>query len=79
MVLGKLSVPGRQTNLDLVEQGPIALAVGAVGLLGLLGHFSFVYLSSFSLSLGDGPTEIEYCLKGPLSPKQLTNQNLFFN
>ena len=53
MVLGKLSVPGRQTNLDLAEQGPIALAVGAVG---LLGHFSLVYLSSFSLSLGDGPT-----------------------
>ena len=29
MVLGKLSVPGRPTNLDLVWQGPTALAVGA--------------------------------------------------
>ena len=37
-----------------VGQGPIALAVGAVG--GLFGHF-FSYLSflfSLSLSLGDG-------------------------
>ena len=30
MVLGKLPVPGRPTNLDYrVGQGPIALAVGA--------------------------------------------------
>ena len=31
MVLGKLPVPGRPTILITVGQGPIALAVGAVG------------------------------------------------
>ena len=38
-----------------VGQGPIALAVGAGG--GLFGHFysPLSFLSSFSLSLGDGP------------------------
>ena len=41
MVLGKLPVPGRPTNLDTVGQGPTALAVGAGG--GLFGHF---FLSS---------------------------------
>ena len=53
MVLGKLTVPGRPT-IWLVGQGPIALAVGAGG--GLFGHLYSVlsFLSSFSLSLGDG-------------------------
>ena len=40
----------------MVGQGPIAIAVGAGG--GLFGHFFSRYpffLSSFSLSLGDGP------------------------
>ena len=59
-MLGKLSVPGVLLSWVMVEQWPIALAVGAGG--GLFGHF-FSYLSllfSFSLSLGDGPilTEI---------------------
>ena len=55
MVLGKLSVPGRPTIWMIVGQGPIALAVGAGG--GLFGHFysPLSSLSSFSLSLGDGP------------------------
>ena len=54
MVLGKLPVPGRPTILIPVEQGPIALAVGAGG--GGLDIFTLVYpFSSFSLSLGDGP------------------------
>ena len=55
MVLGKLPVPGRPTFWIIVGQGPIALAVGAVG--GCFGHFysplSFFFF--FSLSLGDGP------------------------
>ena len=54
MVLGKLPVPGRPTTRIKVGQGPTALAVGAGG--GCLdifySHLSF--LSSFSLSLGDG-------------------------
>ena len=41
--------------LTIVGQGPIALAVGAGG--GRFGHFfsRLSFLSSFSLSLGDGP------------------------
>ena len=54
MVLGKLPVPGRPTIQITVEQGPTALAVGAGG-----GVWTFllssIFLSSFSLSLGDGP------------------------
>ena len=55
MVLGKLPVPGRSTNWITVGQGPTALAVGAGG--GCLDIFTLIYpfLSSFSLSLGDGP------------------------
>ena len=54
MGLGKLPVPGRPTILITVEQGPIALAVGADG--GGLDIFNLIYpSSSFSRSLGDGP------------------------
>ena len=54
MVLGILPAPGRPTIWMTVGQGPIVLAVGAVG--GLFGHFysHLSFLSSFSLSLGDG-------------------------
>ena len=50
MVPGKLPVPGRPTILITVWQGPTALAVGAGG-----GGLDILILSSFSLSLGDGP------------------------
>ena len=50
MVLGKL--PVRSTIWITVRQGPTALAVGAGGGL-FYSHLSF--LSSFSLSFGDGP------------------------
>ena len=55
MVLGKLPVPGRPTIWMIIGQGPIALAVGAGG--GCLDIFTLLYpfLSSSSLSLGDGP------------------------
>ena len=54
MMLGKLPVPGRPTNLITLEQGPIALAVGAGG--GGSEIFTLIYpFSSLSLSLGDGP------------------------
>ena len=59
MALGKLPVPGRPTIWMIVRQGPIALAEGAVCVWGggLYGHFysPLSFLSSFSLSLGDGP------------------------
>ena len=56
MVLGKLSVPRRPAIWMIVGQAPIALAVGA-GVGGFFGHFCspLSFLSSFSLSLGDGP------------------------
>ena len=55
MALGKLPVPGRPTIWITVGQGPTALVVGAGG--GCLDIFTLIYpfLSSFSLSLGDGP------------------------
>ena len=54
MVLGKLPVPGRPTIWITVGQGPTALAAGAGGsCLDILLYLSF--LSSFSLSSGDGP------------------------
>ena len=56
MVLGKLPVPGRPTIWITVGQGPTALAVGAGGVVWTF--FTLIYpsfLSSFSLSLGDGP------------------------
>ena len=51
MVLGKLPVPGRPTIWMIVGQGPNALAIR------LFGYFysSLSFLSSFSLSLGNGP------------------------
>ena len=57
MVLGKLPAPGHPTMWMTVGQGPIVLAVGAGG-WGLFGHFysRLSFLSSFSLSLRDGPT-----------------------
>ena len=55
MVLGKLPVPGRPTVWITVGQGPTTLVVGAGG--GCLDILTLIYrfLSSFSLSLGDGP------------------------
>ena len=73
-MLGKLSVPGRPTSLDVVGQGPIVLAVGAGG--GCLDSFSLINLFSFmSPSLWEvARYRLKYCLKGPLNTKQPTNQ-----
>ena len=74
MVLGKLPVPGRPTILITVGQGPIALAVGAGG--GCLDIFTLLYpFSPLSPSLWETARyRLKYCLKGPLNPKQPTNQ-----
>ena len=74
MVLGKLPVPGRPTIWITVGQGPTALAVGAVG--GCLDIFTLVYpFSPLSPSLWETARyRLKYCLKGPLNPKQPTNQ-----
>ena len=74
MVLGKLPVPGRPTIWMIVGQGPIVLAVGAGG--GCLDIFTLVYLfSPLSPFLWETARyRLKYCLKGPLNPKQPTNQ-----
>ena len=55
MVLGKLLVPGRPTIWITAGQGPTALAVSLGGGLCGLFYSHLSILSSFSLSLGDGP------------------------
>ena len=76
MVLGKLPVPGRPTIWITVGQGPTALAVGAGG--GCLAIFILTYpFSPVSPSLWETARyRLKYCLKGPLNPKQPTNQPL---
>ena len=74
MVLGKLPVPGRPTIWITVGQGSTALAVGAGG--GCLDIFTLIYpFSPLSPSLWETARyRLKYCLKGPLNPKQPTNQ-----
>ena len=76
MVLGKLQVPGRPTIWITSGLGPTALAVGADR--GCFGHFysHLSVLSSFSLSLGDGPIETEKLSQRAVKPKT-TNQPTF--
>ena len=75
MVLGKLPVPGRPTIWITVGQGPTALAVGAGG--GCLDIFILICpFSPLSPSLWETARyRLKYCLKGPLNPKQPTNQS----
>ena len=77
MVLRQLPVPGRPTIWITVGQGPTALVVGADG--SCLDVFTLIYpfLSSFSLSWETARYRLKYCLKGPLNPKQPTNQATF--
>ena len=57
----------------IVGQGPTALAVGASG--GCLDIFFLSIISLLSPSLRETARyRLKYCLKGPLSPKQPTNQ-----
>ena len=79
MVLGKLPVPGRPTIWMIVGQGPTALAVGAGGVC--LDIFTLLYpFSPLSPSLWETARyRLKYCLKGPLNPKQPTNQPIEMN
>ena len=73
MVLGKLPVSGSPTIFITVGQGPIALAVGAGE--GAFDIFTLIYPFPLSLSLWETARyRLKYCLKGPLNPKQPTNQ-----
>ena len=59
-----------------VGQGPIALAVGAgedcLDIFSLVYHFLFLSPSLWETAR----YRRKYCLKGPLSPKQPTNQSV---
>ena len=74
MVLGKLPVLGRPTNMDNSRARAYSACSGCGR--GLFGHFfsRLSLLFSLSLSLGDVRYRLKYCLKGPLNPKQPTNQ-----
>ena len=78
MVLGKLPVPGRPTNLDH-SRARACCACSGYG-WGFLDIFSLVCRFSFlSPSLWETARyRLKYCLKGSLSPKQPTNQNQSF-
>ena len=58
----------------IVGQGPIALAVGAGGggleIFSLICHFSLLSPILWETA----QYRLKYCLKGPLNPKQPTNQ-----
>ena len=79
MVLGKPQVPGLPTIWITVGQEPTALAVGAGG--GCLDFFTLIYpFSPLSPSLLETARyRLKYCLKGPLKPKQPTNQLRIFS
>ena len=74
-VLDKLPVPERPTILITVGQGPTSLAVGAGW--GCLDIFTLIYpFSHLSSSLWETVRyRLKYCLKGPLNPRQITNQH----
>ena len=73
-MLGKLTVPGRPTSLD-DSRARAYCACSRCG-WGCLDIFSLIYLFSFlSPSLWETARyRLKYCLKGPLSPKQPTDQ-----
>ena len=80
MVLGKLPVPGRPTLLMPDGQRANCACSGCGGGGGgLFGRFysplSFL-LSSPSL-WETARYRLKYCLKGPLNPKQPTNQPIY--
>ena len=70
MVLGKRPVLGVLLIWIIVGQGLTALTVGAGGVC-----LNIFFSSIISLSLWEAARyRLKYCLKGPLSPKQPTNQ-----
>ena len=77
MVLGKLPVPGRPSNLDY-SRARAYCACRRCG--GCLDIFTLLYLfSSLSPSLWETARyRLKYCLKGPLNPKT-TNQPTYLS
>ena len=75
-VLGKTCSAGASYNLDYSRARAYSVAVGAGE--GCLDIFTLIYpFSPLSPSLWETARyRLKYCLKGPLSPKQPTNQIL---
>ena len=74
-MLDKLPEPGRPINLDL-SWARAFCACRRCG-WGLFGHFLSSIISFLSPSLCETARfRLKYCLKGPLNPKQQTNQHL---
>ena len=73
MVMGKLPVPGRPTNLD--SSRARAYCACSRCEWGLFGHFfsRLSFLFSLSLSLGDGPIKTEILSQRAVKTKR-TNQ-----
>ena len=78
MVLGKLLVPGRPTNLDY-RRARVYCTCSRCGWM-LFGHFYShrSFLSSFSLSLRDGSIKTKILTQRAVNPKQPTNQPTVF-
>ena len=75
MVLGKLPVPGRPTDLDKSRARACCACSrcgwGCLDIFFLVYHFSFLSPSVWETAR----YRLKYCLKGPLSPKQPINQH----
>ena len=73
-------MPGRPTTLD-DSRARAYCACNRCGWGVCLDFFSLIYLFSFlSPSLWETARyRLKYCLKGPLNPKQPTNQRFGFN
>ena len=73
MVLGKLPVPGRSSNLADSRARAYCAAVGAGGVVSTFLLSSIVFLLFLHL-WETAQYRLKYCLKGPLNSKQPTNQ-----
>ena len=73
MMLCKLPVPGRPTNMDHSRARAYCACSrcgwGGLDIFSLVYHFSYLFLSLWETAR----YRLKYCLKGPLSPKQPTN------
>ena len=78
MALSNLPVPGCPTTWMVLGQGPTARAVGADGgCLDIIPQLSF---SPLSPTLWETARyRLKYCLKGPITTNQPTNQLGFVN
>ena len=72
MVFGKLPVPGHSMNL--VNSRARAYCTCIRCEWGLFGHFFSIFSPSFLPLWETSQYRLKYCLKGPLNPKQPTNQ-----